>query len=388
MAILEARLILLPNHTNRLSYYLNAINNRYSNEEKDGYPGFYEMADKWSSMGLFYTFKARPINGVSKLGTYFTKEIDWETLTDGFKIDSIKRLLPIWEKDRRNVCAAILWAYRKYPPYLRYNNDPFLHKYKKQSGTNPLFRRKMTKHEKIVMEIIVDDYTNIMEGLKNLNSVMKKHYGLKPEGPNEAAIIELYNISDSLDFEENKIVEKPSLSSLVGAVQELSPESEQENRGARVPSGALSKVGTTGESYFKMHPAENTVWQSSHDHFPPLLSEVQGGLLYEFLIKAAFIDALTDKPSFLYLMGCITEQPANLTPINWRKNKQLLRELLELAFKPLLEKGNLHNADIERLTPLCFKKNGEPYGLANRTKHPSSDSDKLSNFFATQMRGL
>ena len=95
------------------------------------------------------------------------------------------------------------------------------------------------------------------------------------------------------------------------------------------------------------------------------------------------IGANSDEASFLYLMGIVTCQPKDLRLIEWVANKQLLREMLEGAVRPLLEDGNFKKADIERLAPLCFTQGGKPLNLAKSKPVPSIDSDALENFFAT-----
>ena len=127
--------------------------------------------------------------------------------------------------------------------------------------------------------------------------------------------------------------------------------------------------------------------KSKHEHFPPFINEKQGIALYRFLVEQSFIVATTDEASFLFLIGCASEQPMELHKIIWAKNKQLLREMLEQLFNTLIGNRCLRIADLERLTPLCFVSiKHESFKLANRTKHPSTDSDKLKNFIATLLR--
>ena len=126
-----------------------------------------------------------------------------------------------------------------------------------------------------------------------------------------------------------------------------------------------------------------TVSKERHAHFPPCIDENRGIALHRFLIQQGMIGANSDEASFLYLMGIVTCQPKDLRLIEWVANKQLLREMLEGAVRPLLEDGNFKKADIERLAPLCFTQGGKPLNLAKSKPVPSIDSDALENFFAT-----
>lgn len=120
---------------------------------------------------------------------------------------------------------------------------------------------------------------------------------------------------------------------------------------------------------------------SYHEHFPPCLEEIKGKELYAFLVKNNFISAATNENVFLYLLGCHYECPAEIKLIQWRMNKQLLRELLELIFAPLIRTGSLKKVEIERLCPLCFEKEGKALCLAKPKKMESTDSDLLKSFF-------
>lgn len=118
--------------------------------------------------------------------------------------------------------------------------------------------------------------------------------------------------------------------------------------------------------------------------FPPCRTYEQGNNTLRFLIEKKFIPKDTDTMSFLYLMGCTDERPSNISQIKWLKNKQLLREMLELWFKPLLDEKSFKKADMERKCPQIFvsPKNNKMKLAKNRPK-PSTDSDNLFIFFAT-----
>ncbi len=119
---------------------------------------------------------------------------------------------------------------------------------------------------------------------------------------------------------------------------------------------------------------------NKHEHFPPVMDEHNGLQLLNFLMREGFVSRHTDEASFLYLMGCTLECPSSLHMISWEKNVQLLREMLELAFKPMLDDGSLRKADIERMAPLCFERQGEPAKLAKPKTLISYDSDRLKTF--------
>jgi len=140
------------------------------------------------------------------------------------------------------------------------------------------------------------------------------------------------------------------------------------------------------ESFVRMHPDEFQSYQK-HDHFPHIIKTEQGLDLYNFLVSKSFISAETDESSFLYLMGCTTEQPKELKLITWLCNKQLLREMLELLYKTLIENKNLLKAKLEELTSHCFVgKKGNPYKLAKRKVRLSKESDDIKNKIATLLR--
>ena len=83
-------------------------------------------------------------------------------------------------------------------------------------------------------------------------------------------------------------------------------------------------------------------------------------------------------------MGCTDDCPTDIKPIVWLKNKQLLREMLELWFKRLLDEKSLNKAKMEAICPHVFiDKKGESIALANNKQIGQIDSDKLANYFAT-----
>lgn len=141
------------------------------------------------------------------------------------------------------------------------------------------------------------------------------------------------------------------------------------------------------ESYIRLHPEDSKTFQVKHEHFPPYLNKEQGIELYRFLVKDSFISATTDESSFLFLMGCTSEQPMKLKKIKWSKNKQLLREMLELLFTTLLKNKSLRKVDLKKLTPHCFLDKDEyPIKLANPKGISSVDSDNLKKNVATILR--
>ena len=141
------------------------------------------------------------------------------------------------------------------------------------------------------------------------------------------------------------------------------------------------------DSYSRLHPEQSSIYQSRHKHFPPCINKEQGIELFRFLVKDSYIGATTDESSFLFLMGCTSEQPKELLTIRWVKNKQLLRELLEMLFRSLMKSKSLRKVDLERLTPHCFEnKDGKPLRLAKWKEIFSTDSDNLKKIIATILR--
>jgi len=83
-------------------------------------------------------------------------------------------------------------------------------------------------------------------------------------------------------------------------------------------------------------------------------------------------------------MGCTDECPQQLGPIVWLKNKQLLREMLELWFRRLIADKALSKARIEEICPQVFVgEDGLQLSLAKPKPVPSLESDELKKFFAT-----
>lgn len=119
-------------------------------------------------------------------------------------------------------------------------------------------------------------------------------------------------------------------------------------------------------------------------HFPSCLTFSQGEAALKFLKENKFVPEDTEPKDFLFQMGCIDDCPTDIKPIIWLTNKQLLREMLELWFKPLLDEKVLKKAKIEAICPNVFiDKKGESIALAKNKQVGQSDSDKLSTFFAT-----
>lgn len=115
--------------------------------------------------------------------------------------------------------------------------------------------------------------------------------------------------------------------------------------------------------------------------FPPILSSDQAVLLYQFLTKEKLVGN-TSLLDALYILGCTSNIPDQIKPIQWLGTKQNLRQVLTGAYRPTPEGQPIRMADIERLAPLCFTdKNGQPLTLAKPKKEISSISDTIENFF-------
>lgn len=119
-------------------------------------------------------------------------------------------------------------------------------------------------------------------------------------------------------------------------------------------------------------------------HFPLCLDTKQGMNILTQLKKKGFVNNNTELDVFLYQMGCTDERPDKIRPIVWLKNKQLLREMLELWFDRLLQAQSLKKAKLEAICSQVFiDKQGNMIHLPKNKPYPSSDSDDLKDFFAT-----
>lgn len=119
-------------------------------------------------------------------------------------------------------------------------------------------------------------------------------------------------------------------------------------------------------------------------HFPACLNFAQGERVLSFLKEHGFVAPTTDPANFLYQMGATDELPSELAPLLWIKNKQLLREMLELWFGRLLAEGSLKKARLEAICSQVFvDDDGKMIHLAKNKAVPSVDSDELVDFFAT-----
>lgn len=128
-----------------------------------------------------------------------------------------------------------------------------------------------------------------------------------------------------------------------------------------------------------------------HPHFPECLSVEDSKNLYGILSQEGFINKkITPLVDFNYLMGAANmyTSPDRPKPICWLKNKQMLREMLKLAFEPLLKNGTTQKSLMD-LVPYCFvDKKGKPLSLANNDERQivKQELDPLKNFFATISR--
>jgi hypothetical protein len=106
------------------------------------------------------------------------------------------------------------------------------------------------------------------------------------------------------------------------------------------------------------------------------LTSDQRAQLFTELVEGAFISNNTAKDCFNWAIGVTNEkepiQPGKWQPIEWIKNKQLCRELLEA-----IKSDEIIKAEMERLTPALFSLEGEPLKLAKARPRPDIDSDKI-----------
>jgi len=118
--------------------------------------------------------------------------------------------------------------------------------------------------------------------------------------------------------------------------------------------------------------------------FPASIGYEHGAEVLILLKERGFVPSSTDPSVFLYQMGCTDECPQQLGPIVWLKNKQLLREMLELWFRRLIADKALSKARIEEICPQVFVgEDGLQLSLAKPKPVPSLESDELKKFFAT-----
>jgi hypothetical protein len=104
-----------------------------------------------------------------------------------------------------------------------------------------------------------------------------------------------------------------------------------------------------------------------------------GMRVYQALINGGFIASDTCEQSWLYVMGYSAVQPSQVRPVEWLKNVQLAREMLETRHAALIESGQLKKSDMERLAAQCFTRGGEPLKLAKPKAQLSYDSDALQS---------
>lgn len=129
----------------------------------------------------------------------------------------------------------------------------------------------------------------------------------------------------------------------------------------------------------------------SHCRFPECLSVENAKKLYEFLSQEGFIDReKTPLADFNYRMGAskLYTTPDAPKSICWLSNKQMLREMLFLAFATLLENGTTKSS-LEKFVPECFvDKNGKPIKLAKNDERQIifNEMVSLENFFTTISR--
>jgi hypothetical protein len=147
---------------------------------------------------------------------------------------------------------------------------------------------------------------------------------------------------------------------------------------------SILKVGTLITNELVMNDGR-------HPRFPECLSIEDGKELYNFLSKNRFIDGeKTPLADFDYLMGAATQYttPNAPKPIWWLKNRQMLREMLNLTFAPLLNNGTKQKT-LADIVPSCFvDKKGKPLNLSKNKNDGivKQDMDALTEFFATILR--
>ena len=135
-----------------------------------------------------------------------------------------------------------------------------------------------------------------------------------------------------------------------------------------------------------------------HPHFPECLSLETSTNLYYFLSGQnpkglRFIDGdKTPLADFNYLMGATSHYttPGKPKPIWWLSNKQMLRELIKLAFAPLLENGTKLNSLAEFVPKCLVDEEGNPLILAKEDKRRIvfQELNVFQDFFAAYSRPI
>ena len=130
-----------------------------------------------------------------------------------------------------------------------------------------------------------------------------------------------------------------------------------EHRGAAVPDDDREIRMEGAGARYEEHSA------AVAPHFPLAEDREQGMRVYQALINGGFIASDTCEQSWLYVMGYSAVQPSQVRPVEWLKNVQLAREMLETRHAALIESGQLKKSDMERLAVKnCL--NGFSHGLA------------------------
>lgn len=129
----------------------------------------------------------------------------------------------------------------------------------------------------------------------------------------------------------------------------------------------------------------------NYSRYPKCLSIEYSTSLYLFLRQNGFIDGeKTPLADFNYLMGAADQYttPDKPKPICWLKNKQILREMLFLAFAPLINNGSTKKS-ITDLAPDCFvDKKGKTLKLGKNDERQivTQDINALKDFFSDLIR--
>lgn len=138
------------------------------------------------------------------------------------------------------------------------------------------------------------------------------------------------------------------------------------------------------EAFIKYFTFLNEFTEPQQKPIPQLTTNLktdQITILFESLVKGKFIPDDTDPDSFKWIFGDPKQsRPDQWKPITWNKAKQLLRELLEE-----IKLDNVTIAEIERIVPILFYKNGTPLKLAKNKITETQDHRKLKKIIANSL---
>lgn len=251
------------------------------------------------------------------------------------------------------------------------------------------FLKKLAPFEAdIVLDELNDMYINGMISDSYLNSKQRKRLSFEMYLQSKKRLIKsklelgrMQSAKNDINAIERKLNELPTKDSKIEYLIEI-----------KKPFLSLSKELIDNDEVFNYLKARLDDISKLSDNFEqkekniPLpqrlqtnLTTKQRSILFAELVNGRFIPK-DNKDCFYWAFGVIDEkeakQPEKWQSIEWLKNVQILRELLEakeiMTFKDKGDKKKMENK-----IPLLFEKNGKPRPLAKNKHKPDTDSDKI-----------